>query len=77
MGLEAISRGAKAVVQWWKKIEGFLNSLNRISIPSTVKIEVVAIQGDALSSIPLLRVPRPVDITFVDPPFAMMKPKNL
>jgi 16S rRNA G966 N2-methylase RsmD len=31
------------------------------------------LRGDALGSVSLLRAPRPLDVIFVDPPFAMMQ----
>ena len=71
MGLEAISRGAKTVVMVEKdrKIFGMLEANIATLNCST---QAVPIHGDALSSIPLLRTPRPIDIAFVDPPYAMM-----
>lgn len=76
MGLEAVSRGAKAVVMVEKdrKIFAMLES-NIESLQCSSR--AVAIQSDALSSIPLLRVPRPVDIAFIDPPYVMMKDEVL
>lgn len=76
MGLEAISRGAKSVVMVEKdrKIFGMLeaniDSLN-------CGTQTVPIHGDALSSIPLLRTPRPIDIVFIDPPYVMMTQEPL
>ena len=71
MGLEAISRGAKTaiLVEQDRKIHTMLvQNINTIGGGD----QAVALQSDALSSIPLLRVPRPVDIVFIDPPYAMM-----
>ncbi len=71
MGLEAISRGAKTavLVEKDRKIFSILeNNIETLGCTS----QAVAIHGDALSSVPLLRIPRPIDIAFVDPPFAMM-----
>tara|TARA_B100000959_G_scaffold277101_1_gene333007 strand:+ start:401 stop:979 length:579 start_codon:yes stop_codon:yes gene_type:complete len=71
MGLEAISRGAKTavLVEQERKIFALLNE-NIASLDCSS--QAIALQSDALSSIPLLRVPRPVDIVFIDPPYAMM-----
>ncbi len=71
MGLEAISRGAATaiLVEQDRKIFGMLET-NIASLNCST--EAVALQSDALSSIPLLRVPRPVDVVFIDPPYAMM-----
>ena len=35
--------------------------------------QATAMQADALSSLPLLRVPRPLDVAFIDPPYTMMQ----
>jgi 16S rRNA (guanine(966)-N(2))-methyltransferase RsmD len=71
MGLEAISRGAKTAVMVEKdrKIFGMLEA-NIETLECSDK--AIAIHGDALSSIPLLRTTRPVDVAFIDPPYAMM-----
>jgi len=76
MGLEAVSRGAKSVVlvEHDRKIFNLLKE--NISILDC-KDQAVAVQADALSSIPLLRVPKPLDIAFVDPPYAMMSDDKL
>ena len=71
MGLEAVSRGASQVVlvEQDRKIFTLLEE----NIESLDCGEVaVALQSDALSSIPLLRVPRPVDVVLIDPPYVMM-----
>jgi len=76
MGLEAISRGAKTAVMVEKdrKIFGMLE----VNIEALAcKGQAVPIHGDALSSIPLLRTPRPIDIAFIDPPYAMMTQEPL
>mgnify|MGYP001430614606 CR=1 FL=1 len=76
MGLEAASRGAKTVVMIEKDRKIF--ELLESNIDSLDCAEqAVAVQADALSSIPLLRVPRPVDVAFLDPPYAMMKNDSL
>ena len=76
MGLEAISRGANTVVMVEKDKKIFDLLEENIKLLGC-KESAVAIQADALSSIPLLRVPRPVDIAFIDPPYAMMKQEAL
>ena len=71
MGLEAVSRGAKTVVlvEQDRKIFELLQE-NIVSLHCS---EIaIPLQNDALSSVPLLRVPRPVDVAFIDPPYAMM-----
>ncbi|MGY8754041.1 MAG: 16S rRNA (guanine(966)-N(2))-methyltransferase RsmD, partial [Phycisphaerales bacterium] len=71
MGLEAASRGAKEVVlvEQDRKIFAMLeNNIATLDCKDTA----IALQSDALSSIPLLRVQRPVDVIFIDPPYAMM-----
>ncbi len=76
MGLEAASRGAKTVVMVEKdrKIFGLLEA----NIESLAcEAQAIPIHADALSSIPLLRVPRPIDVAFVDPPYAMMTDDTL
>jgi 16S rRNA (guanine966-N2)-methyltransferase len=71
MGLEAISRGAKTavLVEQDRKVFALLES-NIAALDCDT--QAIALQSDALSSIPLLRVPRPVDVVFIDPPYAMM-----
>ena len=71
MGLEAVSRGSKTVVlveQDRKIYEMLQNNIETLDCAETA----IALQCDALSSIPLLRIPRPVDVVFIDPPYAMM-----
>ncbi len=71
MGLEAVSRGAKSAVLVEKDRKIF--SLLQSNIETLgCEEQAIPIHADALSSIPLLRVPRPVDVVFVDPPYAMM-----
>ena len=71
MGLESISRGARTAVmvekdrKIFEMLEANIETLN-------CEKNAVPIHGDALSSVPLLRTTRPVDITFIDPPYAMM-----
>jgi 16S rRNA (guanine966-N2)-methyltransferase len=71
MGLEAISRGAKTVVMVEKDKKIF--SILQENIEAITSDEIaIPIQGDALSSIPILRIAKPVDIVFIDPPYKMM-----
>jgi len=72
MGLEAISRGAAEVlmVEQDRRIFGLLEQ-NIEALACGDRAE--ALRGDALGSVSLLRAPRPLDIAFVDPPFAMMR----
>ena len=76
MGLEAVSRGAKTVIMVEKDRKIFTILESNIKLLQC-SAQAVAIQGDALSSIPLLRVPRPVNIAFIDPPYVMMKDEAL
>ena len=76
MGLEAVSRGASTVVMVEKDRKIFELLEQNIKTLGCEE-QAVAIQADALSSIPLLRVPRPVDVAFIDPPYAMMKQESL
>jgi len=72
MGLEAVSRGAQTAVLVEQDFKIF--KLLEANI-ETIQCEdrATAMQADALSSLPLLRIPRPVDVTFVDPPYGMMQ----
>lgn len=71
MGLEAASRGAKEVVCFERdrEVYRFLQA-NIQSLGCGDR--AVAIQGDALGPVAIERAPRPVDIVFVDPPYATM-----
>ena len=71
MGLEAVSRGAKTVVLVEQDRKIYLMLQKNIETLDCAE-SAIALQSDALSSIPLLRVPRPVDVVFIDPPYAMM-----
>jgi 16S rRNA (guanine966-N2)-methyltransferase len=71
MGLEAASRGAKAVVMIErdrKVMELLQNNIQTLGCSEQVQ----AVSADALGSVPLLRSPKPLDVAFVDPPYAMM-----
>jgi 16S rRNA (guanine966-N2)-methyltransferase len=71
MGLEAVSRGASEVVLVEQDRKIFTMLEENIDTLDCGEV-AVALQSDALSSIPLLRVPRPVDVIFIDPPYVMM-----
>lgn len=72
MGLEAVSRGAKQVLMVeqdrsvFKLLEQNIETLN-------CGDRAIAMMGDALGQTCLLRAPQPVDVAFVDPPYAMMQ----
>lgn len=72
MGLESVSRGAKTVVlveqdlKIYKLLEANIQTMS-------CGDQATAMQADALSSLPLLRIPRPLDVAFVDPPYKMME----
>jgi 16S rRNA (guanine(966)-N(2))-methyltransferase RsmD len=72
IGLEALSRGARHVVM--------VESDRRVFQTLRCNVEslecgdrVTPVLGDALGSSCLLRVPRPVDLVFVDPPYESMR----
>jgi 16S rRNA (guanine966-N2)-methyltransferase len=72
MGLEAVSRGASAVVlvEQDRHIYEILRQ-NVEALGCGDRAETV--RGDALAETALLRAPAPVDIVFLDPPYAMME----
>jgi 16S rRNA (guanine966-N2)-methyltransferase len=71
MGLEAVSRGAAEVVmierdrKMWRLLE---RNIERLGCGD----RVTAVHGDALTDTSLHRAPAPVDVAFIDPPYAMM-----
>jgi 16S rRNA (guanine(966)-N(2))-methyltransferase RsmD len=71
MGLEAVSLGAKEVVLIERERDIF-----RYLQANIAKLHcadrAIAIQGDALGPLAIERAPKPVDLIFVDPPYAMM-----
>jgi 16S rRNA (guanine966-N2)-methyltransferase len=71
MGLEAVSRGANSVLLVEKDRRVFSILQQNIELLGCGD-RAVAMLGDALGSTALLRAPRPIDLAFVDPPFAMM-----
>ena len=72
MGLEAASRGAQTVVLVEQDYKVF-NMLQANIEKMQCEDRATAMQADALSSLPLLRVPRPLDVAFFDPPYSMME----
>lgn len=68
MGLEAISHGAARVVLV-ERDRGVLECLERNIATLGCATRCTAIQGDALSESVLARVPTPVDVVFMDPPY--------
>lgn len=72
MGLEAVSRGAKQVlmVEQDRKIYQLLQE-NIKQLQCTDR--ATAMHGDALGQTALFRAPQPVDVAFIDPPYAMMQ----
>ena len=72
MGLEAVSRGAESVLMVERDRRGFAALERNIDTLGADDV-ATAVQGDALSTLPILRAPRPLHVVFVDPPFAMMQ----
>lgn len=72
MGLEAASRGAKQVmmIEQNREMADFARR-NIEELGCGDRVEVV--QADALSAAWVARSPRPIDVMFVDPPYAMMR----
>lgn len=72
IGLEAASRGAAKVV--CVERDRFIAGLLRRNI-ETLRCEdrVRVIEADALAEATLAALPRPVDLVFVDPPFAVAR----
>lgn len=72
VGLEAVSRGAARVVMVEKdRAVARLLQQNINALGCTDRALVM--QGDALSASVLAAAPSPVDLVFMDPPFAMME----
>ncbi len=76
MGLEAISRGAAAVVMVERDREIY-DLLKRNIQALDCEDRATPILGDALSPATLFRAPRPVDVTFIDPPYDMMQDERM
>lgn len=72
MGLEAVSRGASQVLMVEQN-----RSIFRLLEENIQSLDcgdrATAMNADALGQTCLLRAPQPVDIVFVDPPYAMMR----
>ena len=72
MGLEAVSRGAKSVLLVERQRAIF--SLLEENIQSLdCGDRATALMGDALGQIVAVRAPRPIEVVFIDPPYAFMK----
>jgi 16S rRNA (guanine(966)-N(2))-methyltransferase RsmD len=72
VGLEAVSRGASAVlmVERSPRTHRILKeNIERLGCAGRAR----ALLGDALGRTCLLEAPRPVDLVFVDPPYTMMQ----
>jgi len=72
MGLECVSRGAAEVVmvERDRMIHKFLD-YNCKNL--RVETRATAVLADALGPVALARAPKPVDIVFLDPPYALME----
>lgn len=72
MGLEAVSRGASAAVLIERDRE-----IHRYLLANIQSLQcgdrAVAILGDALGPLAIARAPTPVDLVFLDPPYALME----
>lgn len=71
MGLEAVSRGASAVLMVERDARVF-GVLQRNIDTLQCGDRAQAMLADALAQTCLMRAPQPVDLVFVDPPYAMM-----
>lgn len=72
MGLEAASRGTKQVMLVEQNRDmAALAKQNINALGCGDRVELM--QADALSSVWIARAPRPVDVLFIDPPYAMME----
>ncbi len=72
VGLEAVSRGASAVLMVEKRPRTYRvlrGNIDRLGCGDRAK----ALLGDALGQVSLLQAPQPVDLVFVDPPYSMMR----
>jgi 16S rRNA (guanine(966)-N(2))-methyltransferase RsmD len=72
MGLEAVSRGAAAVVLIERDRDVYAYLQRNIATLGCGD-RAVALLGDALGPLPLDRAPKPVDIVFFDPPYALVE----
>ncbi|MCH7848846.1 MAG: 16S rRNA (guanine(966)-N(2))-methyltransferase RsmD [Planctomycetes bacterium] len=71
VGLEAVSRGASAVLMVERDARVF-GVLQRNIDTLECGDRAQAMLADALAQTCLMRAPQPVDLVFVDPPYAMM-----
>ena len=72
VGLEAISRGASQVLMVERNMRTYRvlkQNIERLECGDRAK----TLLGDALGHISLLQAPQPVDLVFIDPPYAMME----
>ncbi len=72
VGLEAVSRGAKSVLMVEKNNRTYKLLQQNIEALGCAD-RATSMLGDALGQTCLLRAARPVDLVFVDPPFAMIE----
>ncbi|MCI0362358.1 MAG: 16S rRNA (guanine(966)-N(2))-methyltransferase RsmD [Phycisphaerales bacterium] len=72
MGLEAVSRGA-ANVFLVEKDPRIFRLLEKNIDNLKCGDRATAVLGDAMGPVCLARAPRPADVVFVDPPYAMME----
>jgi len=72
VGLEAISRGASQVLMVERNMRTY-----RVLKQNIEKLDCgdrgKTLLGDALGPVSLLQAPQPVDLVFIDPPYAMME----
>ena len=71
VGLECVSRGAKTVLMVEMNTRTYKRLVANIEALGCGD-RAIAMHGDALGQTALLRAPQPVDLVFVDPPFALM-----
>ncbi len=71
VGLEAVSRGARSVTMVERDRQMF-RLLERNVAELGCGDRVTLVQGDALGPTALLRALTPIDLIFVDPPYALM-----
>jgi len=76
VGLEAVSRGASAVLMVERTPRTFrilTRNIENLGCGDRAK----ALLGDALGHVSLLQAPQPVDLVFVDPPYEMMRDPSM
>jgi len=72
VGLEAVSRGASEVVMFEQSGDTFERLRENIETLGCGD-RARAVRGDALGPGAIQQAPRPVDLLFIDPPYAMMQ----